>query len=110
MDNIELEKKVLEIVAQPNYFDMKLAAFAFEKEYKNSEFFKQTKMPLMEMLKEARIHYALQLKDLGKAIQGLIDGLSLEKLNDLFDQIGAQFGAENQEIQTMLATLKDLKN
>lgn len=110
MNNNELETKILEIIAQPNYFDMKVAALNFEKEYKNSEFFKQTKMPLVDVLKDARIHYALQLKDLGNAIQNLINNLSFDKVSEILDQIGIKFGQENEEIQSMLATFKELKD
>jgi len=110
MDNVELETKVLEIIKEDNYFEMVTKAAAFEKEYKTSDFYKKTKKPLAEVIKEAKIFYALQLRDLGRNIQKTIDGLSLEKLNSLFDQLGTLFGTENQEIAQNLEIFKNLKD
>ena len=43
MNNQELELKVKEILSIENFFDMMEAVFAFEKEYKATEFYKKTK-------------------------------------------------------------------
>ena len=110
MDNVELEMKVLEIIKEDNYFEMITKAAAFEKEYKTSDFYKKTKKPLAEVIKETKIFYALQLRDLGRHIQTTIDGLSLEKLNSLFDQLSSLFGTENQEIAQNLEIFKNLKD
>lgn len=110
MTNAELEKRVQEIIEIDNYFDMKLKAKAFEKEYKESDFYKETKMPLNEMLKEARTHYLLKLDSVISTLQKAINELDLTKINDLLDQIGIQFGTENKEIEQMLGDFKNLKN
>ena len=110
MNNVELEKKILEIIDMDNFFDMVLAAKEFEKEYKNSDFFKQTKMPLKDVIKESKIFYALQLRDAEKKVQALLDNLSLDNVNQILDKIGATFGAENEEIRESLEAFKDLKN
>ena len=47
MNNQELELKVKELLAIENFFDMIIAVKDFEKEYKNSDFFKSTKMSLI---------------------------------------------------------------
>lgn len=110
MNNVELEEKVLEIIKEDNYFEMVTKAIAFEKEYKTSEFYKLTKRPLIDVIKEAKIYYALQLKDLTRHIQNAINGLSLEKINQMLDQMGDMFGQENEEIRRNLEVFKDLKS
>ena len=110
MNNIELEEKVLEIINETNYFNMIIKAKEFEKNYKTSDFYKNTKKPLSEVIKEAKIFYALQLEDLGKYIQKVIDNLSLENVNNLLDKISGVFHQENEEIQESLEVFKNLKN
>ena len=109
MDNVELEAKVLEIIKEDNYFEMITKAAAFEKEYKTSDFYKKTKKPLAEVIKETKIFYALQLKDLGKYVQSLIDGLSWTNFNQVLEQIGDVFGKENEDIKESLNIFKDLQ-
>ena len=54
MNNQELELKIKEIINIPNMFDMIIAAQNFEKEYRKSDFYKTTKMPLNEVIKNAK--------------------------------------------------------
>ena len=61
MDNVELEQKVKEILNITNFFDMLLAAKEFEKDYKASDFYKITKIPLMEVLKEVKSFYTFSV-------------------------------------------------
>ena len=110
MNNIELENKIKELCAIENYFDMIEAIVAFEKEYKTSDFYKKTKRSLEQVVKEARIHYALQLKDLEIHIQELINNLSLENINELLDKMGNVFAQENADIRDSLEVFKDLKD
>ena len=110
MNNIELEKRIQEICAINNYFDMIEAIASFEKEYKTSDFYKKTKRSLEQVVKEARIHYALQLKDLSKYIQEMLDNLSLDNINDLMDKMSNIFAQENEDIRSGLEVFKDLKS
>lgn len=55
MNNQELELKVKELLAIDNFFDMIIAVKDFEKEYKNSDFFKATKISLMDIIKNAKM-------------------------------------------------------
>lgn len=107
MDNIELEQKILDIIKIENYFDMVIAAKDFEKEYKMTEFYKITKKSLNEVIKEAKIYYAMQLKDFGTYIQNIINNLDLNNLYSLLDQVAEVFGNENQNIQENLEVLKE---
>ena len=54
MTNKQLEQKVEKFLEIENYFDFIEAVCGFEKEYKNSDFYKRTKMPLLAVIKEAR--------------------------------------------------------
>lgn len=110
MNNIELENKIKELLSIENYFDMVVAMKKFELEYKKSDFFKETKMPLDIVVKQAKIHYALQLNELGQRIQKLLDNLSLDNINNLLDKIGMTFGQENADIKELIKDFADLKN
>ena len=108
MDNIELEKKIKEIISIENYFDMVIAAKDFEKDYKTSDFFKATRKPLGEVIKEAKMYYMSQLADLQKKAQVFIDGLDLTKLSNLITEWGDKMAEENQDVLNTFGLLKDL--
>ena len=110
MDNVELEQKIKEILNITNFFDMLLAAKEFEKDYKTSDFYKITKIPLMEVLKEVKSFYAFSVDAVVEKIQTAINNLDLTKLNSLFDEMGNLFQKENQETADMLNSLKDFKD
>ena len=110
MDNVELEAKILEIIKEDNYFEMIIKAAAFEKEYKTSDFYKKTKKPLAEVIKETKIYYALQFKDIGNKIQKMISTLDLSNLDDLLDKMSNVFSTENEDIKDTLEVFKNLKN
>ena len=57
MNNQELELRIKEILSLENFFDMIEAAVDFEKEYKQSGFYKKTKMPLLEVIKNSKMWY-----------------------------------------------------
>ena len=108
MNNQELELKVKEILNNKNFFDMVEAVVAFEKEYKGTDFYKKTKMPLMEVIKNAKMWYSLQLEDIGRKVQDFINGIDLGNLTNLVDQIGDVFGQENEETLNILREFKDI--
>lgn len=110
MTNQELEFKIKEIIKIENYFDMVVELKKFEKEYKKSDFYKATHQSLMSMVKNARIHYALQLDDLFDKIQEKVNTFDLSKLNELVDKFGDQLLSTNLENQDLLAELKNSIN
>lgn len=110
MNNIELEQKIKELIMIENYFDLIEQVKEFEKEYKNSDFYKSTKMSLDKVIREARIHYALNFVGMRAQLQKVINNLDINHLNELLDQIGETFGQENKEINEQLEVLKDLHN
>lgn len=108
MNNQELELKVKEILAVDNFFDMVEAIIAFNKEYKGTEFYKKTKMPLEDVIKNAKMWYGFQLNDIGNKIQKLINDLDTSKLMEVLNQLGDVFGAENEEIMGAMNMFKDI--
>lgn len=108
MNNNELELKIKEILSNENFFDMMEAVFDFEKEYKGSEFYKKTKMPLIEVVKGSKTWYMLQLKDIGNKIQSLINNLDVSHLSEVIDQFGSVFEQENKETLDILNSFKDI--
>ena len=110
MDNVELEQKVKEILNITNFFDMLLTAKEFEKDYKTSDFYKSTKIPLMEVLKEVKSFYTFSVDAIVEKIQTVVNNLDLTKLNSLFDEMGNLFQKENAETMKILDELKDFKD
>lgn len=108
MNNQELELKVKEILSIENFFDMMEAVFVFEKEYKVTEFYKKTKMSLVEVIKESKIWYALQFKDIESKIQSFINGLDLSNLNNILEQLGDVYGQENEETLNIIKEFKEI--
>lgn len=108
MNNQELELKVKELLNINNFFDMIVAVKEFEKEYKNSDFFKATKMPLMDVIKNAKVWYSINLDVIVNNIQKVIDNLDLSKLNNIIEQLGNTFTAENEEFLNIAELYKEL--
>ena len=66
-------------------------------------------MTSLEELKNADLEALAKVEGIGDKIQKIINGLSLEKFNELLDQISTTFGNENAEIGDMLDTIKELR-
>lgn len=110
MNNQELELKIKEIINMPNMFDMIIAAQNFEKEYKQSDFYRATKIPLKEIIKNAKLYYIFSYQNMIERIQSLINDLDFNKVNSLLDQFSSMFEQENDETMNMINELKEFKN
>ena len=114
MNNKELELKVKEILKNENMFDLIENAVAFDKEYKQSSFYKNTKLPLMEVIKYGKMFYSINIKELVNTLkdylQAMINDLDFSKVNDLMNQFGNIFADENNEIRSQLEDLSGLKD
>lgn len=110
MDNTELNNKLKELLTTKNYFDYALNVKDFEKEYKESDFYKKTKKPLKDVLFESRFHYFFLLEGIEKRIQEVIDSLNLEKIESLMNDMSSMFEQENGEILKAANTFKDLQD
>ena len=108
MTNKQLEQKVEKFLEIENYFDFIEAVCGFEKEYKNSDFYKRTKMPLLAVIKEARWFYGLNINKVFTKIQTLIDKLDLSHLIDLIEKIGTTYATENEQIMSLMDSMKDI--
>ena len=104
MDNKQLELEIKEILATTNFFDMIEKALAFEA----SSFYKTTKMPLMEVIKQSKMWYLVNFDELLKTIQEKINQLDLSKFMEIIDQAGGLFAGENQEILNMIQEVKNI--
>lgn len=108
MNNQELELRIKEILDIENFFDMIVAAKEFEKTYKNSDFYKTTRLPLLEVLKESKMWYALQFDSLVTKLQNAIDSLDISHIHALIDQFGNMLSAENAEFLDTANMFKNL--
>lgn len=109
MTNIELEQKVKEIIAEENMFDMIEKALSFEKEYKQTSFYKTTKMPILSVIEKAKMFYfKINFDGLFDQLQEKINSLDLENINGLMDQMANVFANENNEIYNMINEVKDI--
>jgi hypothetical protein len=108
MNNQELELRVKEILSLDNFFDMIEAAINFEKEYKQSSFYKHTKMSLLEVIKNSKMWYLVNFDELLQTIQEKINQLDLSKFMEVIDQAGGLFAGENQEILNMIQEVKNI--
>lgn len=109
MTNIELEQKVKEIIAEENMFDMIEKALSFEKEYKQTNFYKTTKMPIVSVIEKAKMFYfKINFDGLFNQLQEKINSLDLENINGLMDQMANVFANENNEIYNMINEVKDI--
>ena len=108
MNNQELELKVKEILEIENFFDMIEAVCAFEKEYKTTSFFKKTKMPLVDVIKNSKAWYTLQLKDIKDKIQSLIDNIDMANIQSVITQLGDVYAAENEETLNIIKEFKKI--
>ena len=108
MNNQELELKIKEILEIENFFDMVEHAVEFEKEYKTTEFYKKTKMPLMDVIKNAKMWYVVQFSDLTNKIQKMINNLDFDSINQIFNQLGDVYAQENEDTLNIFKEFKEL--
>ena len=99
MNNQELEIKVKELLEIQNFFDFIEAVKGFEKDYKNTDFYKKTKLPILEMIKNAKGFYFLQLDEIFTTIQEKINHLNFDRLYSIVDEFSTvYFDPHNQRL------------
>jgi hypothetical protein len=109
LTNEYLNTRLHEILTQSsNFFDIVLQLKEFEKEYKQSEFFKQTKMPLMEIAREAKIFYLTNTSILIDKLNKIIDGLDVDKLLAVLQEGGSILEKNNDATLEQLKEFKEL--
>lgn len=114
MNNIELEQKIKGIINKNNYFDMIIAAKEFEAEYKKSDFYKATKKPLNEVIKESKIYYFTNFNTMLEGLQKIINSVNTDNLSKVINEFSEMFATENaevfQSIESMKSILNEIKN
>jgi len=107
--NEYLNKRLFEILdGSDNFFDVLLELKEFEKEYKQSTFYKITKINLMDLIKDARIFYLTNIKTISNKINNIINSLDGEKLAEILDQGGSILQANNEATLAQLQEFKEL--
>ena len=109
LTNEYLNTRLHEILTQSsNFFDVVLELKEFEKEYKQSDFFKQTKTPLMEIVREAKIFYLTNTSILIDKLNKIIDGLDVDKLLAVLQEGGSILEKNNDATLEQLKEFKEL--
>ena len=108
MNNQELELRIKTILSTKNFFDMMVLVKTFKKEYKKSDFYKATKMPLTEVIKQSKIWYSFQLDHLLEQAQKFVDDLNIDNINDIINQVGKVFEKENESIMSFAKEFENL--
>ena len=108
MNNQELEQKIKEILSISNFFDMIESAVSFEKEYKNTDFYKKTKMSLFDIIKMSKVWYSFNIKELSSKVQSMIDSLNFAKVQSIIEQFGNVFSEENEEVANQLKQINEM--
>lgn len=107
-NNEYLNKRLSEIILKNNFFDMILELKEFEKEYKQSDFYKKTKLNLIDLLKDARIFYITNTDVLINRFNAIIEGLTSEKLVAILEQANTTLETNNNITLEQLKEFKDL--
>ena len=109
LTNEYLNTRLHEILTQSsNFFDVVLELKEFEREYKQSDFFKITKMPLMEIAREAKIFYLTNTSILIDKLNKIIDGLDVDKLLAVLQEGGSILEKNNDATLEQLKEFKEL--
>ena len=108
IDNEYLNEKMKEILLNNNnFFDVILKLKEFEKEYKQSDFYKTTKINLIDLVKDARIFYLTNVKTITDKINGIINNLDAEKLAALIENSGEILENHNNATLDIIKEFKE---
>ena len=109
LTNEYLNTRLYEILTQnSNFFDVILKLKEFEKEYKQSDFFKQTKTPLFDLVNEAKMFYLTNTSILIAKLNKIIEGISVDKLLTVLQEGGSILESNNNATLEQLKEFKEL--
>lgn len=109
LTNEYLNTRLHEILTQSsNFFDVILQLKEFEKEYKQSDFFKQTKISLFDLVNEAKIFYLTNTSILIDKLNKIIDGFDVDKLLAVLQEGGSILEKNNDATLEQLKEFKEL--
>lgn len=99
MNNKEIER-ILDETSKESFCDGIIKILSYEKEYKQSDFYKTTKIPLLQLYKNYKESIAFSPKEIFNYIQENIDKLNLENLDNVLNQFVHETDSEyNDTIQ-----------
>lgn len=102
MTNEEIQQKLDEILLLTNTCDVIIALQDFNKEYKKSDFYKQTKMSLNDLLIMNKNLKPINIGKTFKEIQTQINELNLDNLNKVLDDFIESFQLSNIDLKETL--------
>ena len=108
MNNEKLQQKLEEISLKTNYLDQILALKMLNKEYKKSQFYKQTRIPLNRLYHDFLIGRFTSLQNVIAFFQEAINHLDFKKLDDIINNFSASFADENAQIFDSLKLFKTI--
>lgn len=91
-----------------NFFDVVLQLKEFEKEYKQSDFYKRTKLDLMDLIENAKVFYLTNTKILTDKINNIINGITVDKILEVLEQGGSILESNNEATLAQLQEFKEL--
>ena len=108
-DNEYLNTKLQEIVTKnTNFFDMMQQLIEFEKDYKNSDFYKRTKLSLNEILQPARMFYFTNTKVWSDKLNVVLNSIDSEQIVALLDKAGDILEENNNATLEQIKEFKEL--
>lgn len=99
MTNVELNQKLEAILKIEAPIELLLALHNFEKDYKQTEFYKTTRMPLKELVHETQLLKFFSMNWVKPKVQQLLDSLDYSSIDELMDKTAETFAKENQDIE-----------
>lgn len=121
MDNSQLWQAFSSANSKFNMFDRVLALKKFDKTYKQTEFYKKTKMPLKEFqeycvlfrlndILDSVATYA-SVEGVGQFLEDVLDSMNEDVIQAFFGRIADQFDPQvlvksNQELQQQISQLR----
>lgn len=106
MNNKDLQNELSLILREENVFDMLLKLKAFEKDYKESDFYKQTHMKLMDAAKLVKTWNLINLDDVLAAIQRVINELDYSNLKSFLSEFTQALSADQKQFSEDVESLK----
>ena len=102
MTNTEIIDEILRIRAIKNACDRTIELKQFEKKYKKTKFYKQTRKPLQTLYYEVLVEDTLSLRVIMQSVKEFIDSLDSDKIIAMFDEVNAK---TRQTMEESLASL-----
>lgn len=109
MTNQELNDRIKEIAKKPT-LEQIVEMVGFEKEYKQTEFYKTTKMPLEKLVRTEQINAFVSMSWVRPMIQDVLDNIKLDHLEELINQTASVFAKENADIEAGMNNLESFKD